>query len=305
MKTSLVGSTYCVRLPRNKAADHAVAFINNLSHTGDFSGQPFRLRRWQEQIVRRIFGTLDKNRQRQIQRVFLLLPRGGGKTELCAAIALLCLFCFPPGQQILSAGSDREQAARIFDAARQMVEADEFLSELCTIVPSQKRLVIEDKHSFYCALSADARRKHSLNPSVVLFDELHTQANHDLWDALNTGIAKRKNPLWISITTAGIADPNHIAFQEFDYARKIAGRIENGEIVKEGSIDNPHYLSVLYFAEADEPCRCKNNCEEGWQCEAVWWRAEGPLGAGGPRKATEKPSKHFSDTHGLRTSPTS
>ncbi len=108
-----------MRIPHNKNADHAVRFKNNLTHTGDFSGQPFNLRPWRENIVRLIFGTRDRKTQlRTFQRVFVLLPTGNGKTELYAAILLFCLFTFPPGQQIYSAALDVEQASLIFKAAR-------------------------------------------------------------------------------------------------------------------------------------------------------------------------------------------
>lgn len=246
------------RIPRNKYADHAVQFIDNLSHTGDYSGEPFRLRKWQENIVRLLFGKRDKKKERLIQRAFLLLPRGNGKTELCAAIALYCLFTFPPGQQIVSAGSDREQAARIFDAARQMVENDPYLFNLCEIVPSQKRIVIPDKHSFYAALSSDARRKHGMAPSVVLFDELHTQPNDKLWHALSTAMAKRRSPLWISITTAGVADPHHVAYQEFQLAKRI----------QDGEVESKRYLPVLYYADS----------EDDWTDEKVWKKCNPALG---------------------------
>ena len=118
-----------VRTPRNKYADHAVAFINNLTHTGDYSGEPFQLRPWEERIVRLIFGTRDRQKQQRLfQRVFLLLPTGNGKTELCAAILLYCLFTWGAGQQIYSAALDVGQASLIFQAARQMVEATDTLA---------------------------------------------------------------------------------------------------------------------------------------------------------------------------------
>ncbi|GAE75060.1 phage terminase large subunit [Cutibacterium acnes JCM 18918] len=48
------GSTYDKR-----KADFAVAFIQALKHTkGRWSGQPFQLIDWQEQIIRDLFGTV-------------------------------------------------------------------------------------------------------------------------------------------------------------------------------------------------------------------------------------------------------
>ncbi len=45
-----------------KYSDYAVAFIETLTHTkGEFSGKPFKLFSWQEQIVRDLFGILKPN----------------------------------------------------------------------------------------------------------------------------------------------------------------------------------------------------------------------------------------------------
>ena len=190
-----------MRIPRNKQADHAVKFFNNLTLTGDYSNKPWKLRPWQEEIIRRIFGTLDKRSRRKISKVMLLLGRKNGKSQLAAGLALYCLFCFPPGQQIISAAGSREQAARVYDMAVQMIRADSFLADLCTIVPSQKRIVIEGKHSFFVSLSSDASNAHGYNPSVVIADEIHAWKKHELWDALTSGFGARKEPLLIAITT--------------------------------------------------------------------------------------------------------
>src|SRR4051812_30971946 len=99
--------------PSNAAANKAVRFINNLTHTGDYSGQPFQLRPWQESIIRRLFGTLKKDGRRQFKRCFLFLSRKQAKTELSAAICVFMLVSGGQGQEIYSAAASREQAARI------------------------------------------------------------------------------------------------------------------------------------------------------------------------------------------------
>ena len=50
-----------------EAADYAVMFIEQLSHTkGKWAGKPFELIPWQEQIIRDVFGVLKPNGYRQI-----------------------------------------------------------------------------------------------------------------------------------------------------------------------------------------------------------------------------------------------
>ena len=58
-----------------QAADHAVAFIECLSHTkGTWAGKPFLLIDWQEQIIRDVFGTLKPSGYRQFNTAYIEIP---------------------------------------------------------------------------------------------------------------------------------------------------------------------------------------------------------------------------------------
>src|SRR5215831_13543730 len=106
----------------------AVEFVNCLSHTGDYNSVPFRLRPWQESIVRQIFGTLREDGKRRYRKAFIALPRKQGKTEIAAAMLLYQLLGTGiRAQRIYSASGDREQAALIFHAAAEMIRNDSHL----------------------------------------------------------------------------------------------------------------------------------------------------------------------------------
>ena len=107
-------------------ADNAVKFINQLSlSTGQ--GEKFRLRDWQEAIVRKLFGTLRPDGKRQYRTAFLMLPRKSGKTELASALGLYSLMSERGAGQVIGAAVGREQAGLIFNAMRSMVMADDAL----------------------------------------------------------------------------------------------------------------------------------------------------------------------------------
>ena len=111
---------------------------------------------------------------RQYRTALLMLPRKNGKTELAAALALYGLLGDGEvGAEVVSAAADRDQAARVFEAAAMMVRADLELDAVCEIVESQKRIVHRASSSVYRALSADVPGKHGLNPSLIIYDELH------------------------------------------------------------------------------------------------------------------------------------
>ena len=238
--------------------DRVVKFVNQLVHTGDYYGQPFRLRRWQEDILRKVVGTIRPDGQRQYRKAFIALGRKQGKTELAAALLLyLLLGTGKKSQKLYSASGDRAQAALIFHAAASMIRADPTLSRLCLVYEGYKRIVCEQFESTYEALSSDAPRKHGLGPSVVLFDEVHVLPNRDLHDVLTTGFGARREPLTLYVTTAGW-DQTSLCYELWDYARK----------VRDGVIDDPTFLPILYETEASED----------WTDEAVWRKAMPALG---------------------------
>src|SRR6185295_200013 len=95
------------------------------------------------------------------------------------------------------------------------------------VVRSTKRIVFLRNRSVYRALSADVPAKEGLNASAVLIDELHAQKSRDLWDTLRYAGAARRQPLHLSITTAGY-DRHSICWEQHDYASKVMdGTIED------------------------------------------------------------------------------
>ncbi|MCA8998129.1 MAG: hypothetical protein KDA80_14120 [Planctomycetaceae bacterium] len=246
----------------------AIQFIENLSLVGDHSGQPFVLRPWQKQILKALFRT--RNGQRVVSKMFLLLPRKNGKTQIAAAICLFALLCLGRNQQILSAAATQEQASRIFDAMVEMIRADETLSKLCEIIPSKHRIVCEATNSFYAAVTSGGDALHGYSPTLVVLDELHafTQPKHRrLHAALTTGLGARANPLTILISTQ-TSDRTSLAHEEFEFARKLKGRTENGKVKRSGQYENEKYLSVLYYADE----------KADWTDKAVWKAVNPALG---------------------------
>jgi phage terminase large subunit-like protein len=70
-------------------------------------------------------------------------------------------------------------------------------------------------------IAADTLGNLGSNPSCVIFDEVLTQPNGDLWSALRTGMGTRVQPLLLAATTAG-NDPASVAKSERDECVKIA-----------------------------------------------------------------------------------
>ena len=233
---------------KTATAGQAIKFISNLTLTEDYSNEPFRLRDWQKQVLEKMFA-------KDFGKIFFFIPRGNGKSELCAGLALYYLLTQGEGQSIISAASTRQQAAHVFKKAMQMVRADKTLSQLIRVKEAEKQLIYQAKNSEYIVISSEASGAHGFHPSLVVFDDLHTQPNRKLWDALTSAQGSRKAPKIIIISTAGYYDPASLIWEQFDYAKK----------VQSGEIDDPDYCPILYYADGD------------WESEEQWKKANPAL----------------------------
>jgi len=218
------------------AAANAVEFFPTcLCHVKGFSG-PLVLSKWQKDFIATLYGWKRSDGTRRFREALLAVPRKAGKTTLCAGIALHELACGQePGPEVYSAAGSRDQATLTFDPAAEMVRKQPMLAKRLKVIASTKRILYPDKHGLYRAIPAEAATSHGLNPSCVVFDELHTQPNRLLYDVLKTGQGARSQPLFVSITTAG-HDRHSICWEVWDYARK----------VRDGVIHDPHFLPMIY-----------------------------------------------------------
>ena len=244
--------------------------MNSLKHTGDYIGVPFRLRPWQENAVRLMF---SEEGEALFETVFIGIPRKQGKTELIGALIDFLLFgTGKRGQMIYSASGDHKQAALVHGAASMMIRQSEALSRVALIYggQNQKEIRCEPLDSKYQALTSEAKNQYGLRPNVVIFDEFWVLPNRDLYNALTSGFGATKKPLTIIITTAG-SDRTSLCWEQWDYARK----------VRDGLIDDPTFLPILYETDPDED----------WTDPKVWHKAMPALGDFCELKFIEKECK--------------
>ena len=243
-----------------KKADRAVTFIENLCHTkGKWAGTPFWLLPWQEQLIRDIFGIVKPDGNRQFRTAFVEICKKVGKSELAAAIALYLLYADnEPSAEVYGAAADRQQASIVFDVAKQMVEMSPALMKRSKLMAATKRIVNYGNAGYYQVLSAEVGGKHGFSVSGLVFDEIHTQPNRQLYDVLTKGSSDaRQNPLHFIITTAG-NDRHSIAFELHTKAIDIL----------EGRRVDPTFYPVVYGLKDDED----------WEDEANWYKVNPSLG---------------------------
>ncbi|MBY3306165.1 terminase large subunit [Rhizobium laguerreae] len=231
----------------------AVAFLKALRHPkSTLPGRAFQLDKWQERIIRKVYGDTKPDGTRRIKTVFALIPRGNRKTTLGAALAMLHLGPERiPGSQVVSAAVDRDQARIALEEMKGVISAHPRLDEAFQVQDTKNRITHRKSSAHYRAMSADAATAHGRTPVFALVDELHAWKKRDLWDAIKTGLVKTPGSLLVVTTTAGIGHEN-IAYEMYRYAKAVAA----------GQIEDDAFLPILFEAEPDED----------WRDEAVWHR---------------------------------
>lgn len=234
-----------------KEADKAESFFEEfLVHVkGEWASHPFELEDWQRDFIRNLFGWKRKDGTRKYRWAYLEIPRKNGKSTLCAGIALYLLLADgEEGAEIYSAAADRGQAHIVFDMAKQMVQRNAKLSRI--LKPYRTSIAFPKTASRYESLSSDAFTKLGFNAHGVIFDEIAIQPNRELYDALRTSMGARRQPLFVMLTTAGVADKTSIGWELADYARKVA----------DGSLKDDSFYAVIYSADS----------EADWTDEKLW-----------------------------------
>ena len=173
-------------------------------------------------------------------------------SELAAAIALYLLYADnEPSAEVFSAAADRAQASIVMDVAKRMVEMTPALMKRSKIMGATKRIVNYSNAGYYQVVSADVSNKHGYSISGLVFDELHTQPNRQLWDVLTKGSGDaRRQALHVAITTAG-TDQNSICYELHCKALDLLS----------GKKHDPTFYPVVYSLPIDAPW----DDEESWR----------------------------------------
>jgi phage terminase large subunit-like protein len=241
------------------AAERVRGFLRDwCKHSkGEFAGQPFELLEWQwKDFVAPTFGWMMPDGTRRIRNVEAFLPKKNGKSTLCAGIALYMLtFDYEAAAEVYLAAYDRKQAGIVYNESRLMVEKSDALYAALDIRRSTKEIRYDDNGSFLIALSKESKSSEGINIHALIFDELHTQRDRQLWAALRYGGASRRQPLLVSISTAGELDETSLWWEVFQHAIK----------VKDGSLIDIHTWPCVYYTKPTDD----------WHSEDTW-RAANP-----------------------------
>lgn len=207
---------------------------------GPLAGQLMQLRMWQGDLVCDVL-RLDDDGFRVYQTYLVLVSRKNSKSLLGAGFAIDGLLD-EEGAEVYSAAGDKDQAKLVFAEVRKAVEASPDLDASQGGLFKVYRDAIEypATSSVYKALSSESFTKEGLNPSRVLFDELHAQPNWELWNVLNQGSDTREQPLVLAISTFGvmtdITGATSVCKAQHEYVEKIMS----------GEVTDPRFGARIY-----------------------------------------------------------
>jgi phage terminase large subunit-like protein len=188
-------------------------FIEKLPRSkGGRPGELLVLQPWQCWALASIFGFRRADPEfpatwgeRLVRDVYLEIPRGSGKSEILAAIALYCFLCEgEEGSQVYIGAPKDDQADKVYIPIKTIVEKT---PELAQNFGLRKPTLNEikkfgDSSAFITKVSHIAEREDGHDPHVVIMEELHAQ-DEGLYSVMQSSQGKRTNNLFISITTAG------------------------------------------------------------------------------------------------------
>jgi phage terminase large subunit-like protein len=232
-------------------AGDVIEFIERYLRVPDGAdvGRPVRLRDWQKERLRELYGSPTR-------QCIWSMGRKNGKTSLVGMLVLAHLVG-PEARrnaQLFSAAQSREQAGIVFSYAAKMARMSEQLHGLIVVRDSVKELFCPDTGVKYKALSADAPTAYGLSPALVIHDELGQVRGprSELYEALESAMGAAAEPLSLVISTQAPTDSDLLS-------KLIDGAQASGD---------PRRKVFLYTAPVDA---------DPWD-EATWRMANPALG---------------------------
>jgi phage terminase large subunit-like protein len=232
------------------AAQHVVSYISAL----DLG----RLMPWQVFILANIFGFKNASGLRRFRTAHLEVAKKNGKSSFLAAIGLY--MADPEGDheersQVYVAATTKQQSKDIcFKEALRLREKSETVSARS----ARFKCAIEFQDSVFEPLAANSEKLNGRNIHCGILDELADHATADLFHVFTSSKVGRKQPLTISITTAGNVRGENVAWAQRTHSLQVL----------EGVIPDEAFFAFI----------CTLDEGDNWADEKMWAKANPSLG---------------------------
>lgn len=176
---------------------------------GPLAGKPILLDPWQKFWTAVLYGWRRKvDGCRRFNRGYEEVARKNGKSTWKGPQGSY-LFSMDQeiGAEVYAVATTRAQAMTVFkpafDNIKRWARRSAGVARSFKVFSGLNQEKIEMDTSVFAPLPANAENLDGLNPSAILFDELHAQRNREVWDVMESALGARAQPLLSAITTAG------------------------------------------------------------------------------------------------------
>lgn len=161
----------------------------------------FTLRPDQVFFFMAVFGWVSANGRRRFRKVYRKLPRKNGKSFEGAAIGLYMLTADGEvGAEVYSGATSEKQAWEVFGPAHKMAARTPGLLSHYGVTVHAKSLTTDDGGKFEPLIGKPGD---GASPHCAIIDEYHEHSDATAYNAMDTGMMAREQPLLVVITTAG------------------------------------------------------------------------------------------------------
>lgn len=191
---------------------HIIHFIERffVHIKGPLTGKPILLDPWQKFWTAVLYGWRHAaTGLRRFTRSYEEVARKNGKSTWKGPQgAYLFSMAGQGGAEVYAVATTRAQAMTVFkpafDNIKRWCRRSERTRRSFRIYEgaNQEKVQFGDSNVFQ-PLPANAEHLDGLNPSAIMYDELHAASNRDVWDVMESALGAREDPLLSAITTAG------------------------------------------------------------------------------------------------------
>lgn len=228
---------------------HIIGYIEQffVHIKGPLASQPILLDPWQQFWTAVLYGWRRIGTgDRRFTRAYEEVARKNGKSTWKGPQgAYLFSMDGEIGAEVYAVATTRAQAMTVFkpafDNIKRWIRRSPGIARSFKVYAGLNQEKIEMDTSVFAPLPAMAENLDGLNPSAILFDELHAQKTRDVWDVMESALGARAQPLLSAITTAG--------FILDGICTEIRGYLIS---VLEGKRQDDAFFGYVYTLDADD-----------------------------------------------------